>query len=174
MEVSMRLNKIGILFAAAMVLNAATVWADQVDNPRFAAWTKFAVGSSETLQGNVQSGGMSMTFSVTYTLSDKADDHVTLDVSTAMQMFGQQHTTTRSETVPSTYDSKDVQVLPDEKVDAAGKTFDCKVYQIPDSSGQGATAKIWANVGIPGGLVKMDASGPRGAISYLLQSYIAK
>lgn len=174
----MRLNKIGMLAALALVLTAATVRADQVANPRFAHWTKFAIGSSETLQGDVQTGGMTMTFVATYTLTEKADDHVTLTVDVGMQMFGQPHNHTRTETVPSTYDSTNVQSLPDEKVDAAGKTFDCKVYQIPDSQKSGATAKIWAADGVPGGLIKLQATGVGGAgsstITYLLQNYVAK
>jgi hypothetical protein len=172
----MRLKRFAMLIALALAFSATAALADQVDNPRYDAWTKYNVGSSETLQGDVNYNGMTMTFVATYTLSEKADDHVTVDLTTSMQMFGQQHQQSQTQTIPAKTDAANVQQLPDEKVDAAGKTYDCKVYQLPDNGKQGATAKAWVNDGIPGGCVKLQAASSTGntTVTYLLQSYVIK
>ncbi|MGA3066487.1 MAG: hypothetical protein ABSF29_06525 [Tepidisphaeraceae bacterium] len=160
----------------ALLSIAAYASADQVDNPRFAAWNKFAVGSSETLDGSVSNSGFQMDFEVQFSLADKADDHLDLNVTSTVSVMGQEHSSTHQETVAAKMDAKNVQELPDESVTAAGKTFDCKVFQVPDASNQQTTMKIWSSDQVPGGLVKMEAASPRGnaTITYLLKSYEAK
>jgi hypothetical protein len=57
----------------------------QVDNPLFLNWSKYNVGSSETLDANINAGSMQMQFEAQYALAEKADDHVTVNTSKPMQ-----------------------------------------------------------------------------------------
>ena len=63
-----------------------------------------------------------------------------------------------------------------EKVDAAGKTFECKVYEMSnDESGQpGAKAKVWLSDEVPGGVVKLEATLPNGSVTGSLTKFEAK
>jgi hypothetical protein len=147
---------------------------DQVDNPVFKIWSNFNVGSDETLDATVSSGGFQMQFETNYTLAEKADDHVTLTVTTTMTMMGQTQTHSQSKNVPAKMSNNQVQQTGSETVQAAGKSWDCKIYTIPDISKPDTSAKAWVNDGVPGGIVKMEAAGPRGTMSFLLKSYDVK
>jgi hypothetical protein len=175
-ECFMRFSRTLLIACCGLLALSAYAKADQIDNPRFTAWARFGVGSSETIDATVNNGGFQMEIELQFTLADKADDHVDLNVTSSVVVMGQPHSNTHQETVPAKIDSGNVQQLPNESVDAAGKTFDCKVYQIPDMRNQQAKAKIWASEQVPGGLVKMEATGPQGnaTVTYLLKSYEAK
>src|SRR5581483_10813237 len=53
----------------AMVARPALA-ADQIDNPRYKVWSNFKVGSSETLTGSMDMGGMQMQNEMKETLSE--------------------------------------------------------------------------------------------------------
>jgi hypothetical protein len=125
----------------------------------------------------MNNGQVKMDMEMTYKLVEKADDHVTLEISTTMTMMGQQHTApARQQVVKAKVDKMDAVEKGQEKVDAAGKTFDCKIWEIPDTNPNhpDARAKIWANEEVPGGLVKIEASSQRGTVTYLLKGFEVK
>jgi hypothetical protein len=159
----------------AVLVCGSSVRADSVDNPRYQAWAKFGVGSSETLQASISTGGMQMTAETQFQLAEKADDQVTINITTTV--MGHQ-SAPRPQVISSKMDGKEINQLPNEKVDAAGKTFDCKVFEVPDpnAQAQGTTMKVWVSDDVPGGCVKMEAVSPRSntKVTYLLESYDAK
>ncbi len=174
----MKVSKyLAVAFVAMLLCGAASVRADQVDNPQYQAWAKFAVGSSETLAGEIDAQGMKIQMTTVRKLVEKADDHVTVESTTTTSVMGQDRTgpTTKIE-IPAKTDAKDVIAHDNEKVEAAGKTYDCKVYETaqPTPQSDQAKAKIWVNGDIPGGLVKMEAGSARGTITYLLKSFEVK
>lgn len=170
----MRISRMLALAALAMIGLAAR--AEQVDNPAFGAWTKFAVGSNATLSGSIEAGERKMQMEMTQKLAEKADDKVTIETTATMEMMGQKHATpARKQEIKAKTEKADITEIGSEKVEAAGKTFDCKVYEMknPDPQSQGK-AKAWISSEVPGGLVKMEANGPQGKMSYTLKSFEVK
>jgi hypothetical protein len=163
--------------------------AKMVDNPQFHAWEKFGVDSSETMSGQIQTGQPQMPtipMEINYKLAAKAADHLTLETTSTMTVMGQSHTTPaqKTEIAPKVKD-QNIQSLGSEKVEAAGRTFDCKVYEMegkvtPTSPGPGGAAqkpgkaKIWVSDEIPGGMVKMEVTSPRGNLTLTLKSFEKK
>jgi hypothetical protein len=153
---------------------------EQMDNPAFTAWSKFAVGSSETLSAELQGPNPQapkMTMEMVRKLVEKADDHVTIEVTTTIDAAGQKkELPARNQNVPAKMEKKDVKSSGTEDVEAAGKKYTCKVYDIKGFSTQNpdATVKLWVNDEIPGGLVKMEAQSPRGTMTSLLKSFETK
>jgi hypothetical protein len=175
----MRLSRIAAVTCFGLLLCATTAaWADdQVDDPRYLAWAKFGVGSSQTLNGDMEAGQMKMTSVSVRKLVEKTDDHVTIEFSNTVTIMGQDRPSPPQKIViHSKIDKSAYKQLDDEKVDAAGKTFDCKVYELPSASpdGQQSTGKCWINDEVPGGLVKMVVSTQRGTVTQTLASYDAK
>ncbi len=153
---------------------------EQMDNPAFAAWSRFNIGSSETLTAELQgpnADAPKMTMEMTRKLIEKTDDHVTIEVTTTMDIGGQKRTMPpRNQNVPAKMEKKDVKSSGSEDVEAAGKKYTCKVYDVKGFSAQNpdATVKLWVNDDIPGGLVKMEAESPRGKMTSLLKSFETK
>jgi hypothetical protein len=147
----------------------------QVDNPLFLNWSKYNVGSSETLDANINAGSMQMQFEAQYALAEKADDHVTVNISITMNMMGQTHTSSHQQTYAAKIDQGNAQQVGEENVtDGSGKSWDCKVWEVKGMEKEGDTVKVWSNDGIPGGVVKMNATTPRGDITYLMKTYAVK
>ncbi len=174
----MRIGSILICSLALMLASSLSRAADQVDNPQYSAWAKYAVNSSQTLEGTMQAGSMKITQTMVRKLTEKADDHLTVEMTVTMQMMGQEHATPPLKiTVPAKTDPKSATSLANEKVEAAGKTFDCKVYEVKSDSPKGggdAKMKIWVSSDVPGGLVKMETTSTRGTVDWLLRSFEAK
>jgi hypothetical protein len=163
--------------------------AEEMDNPQFLAWTKFDVGSSETLEATVAGpNGREMKVQSTNKLLDKAADHVTIEIVASMNVMGQTRTMPpQKQTVRSRIEKKDYKQIGTEEVSAAGKTIMCKVYegkgmapapQGPPRQGAaqqgGGTAKVWVSDEVPGGLVKVEAQSEKGKVQMILKSYEAR
>jgi hypothetical protein len=179
-----------------LVIGAAPArGADQVDNPQYQAWSKFAVGSSQTLAGEMGGNDANtpkMTMESTRKLVEKTDDHVVLEVTATVSIMGQQHTApARKVTVPAKAEQQDLKSIGSEDVQAAGKTFSCKVFEMSlkdvaaqrpgggPRGGGAATApqgkaKVWISDDVPGGLVKIQVDTPQGTMTQTLKSYEAK
>jgi hypothetical protein len=195
-----RVRTLSFVSAFALVIGGATVGAraEQIDSPRYQAWSKFKVGSSHTLSGEMNAGGMQIQSEMTQKLVEVADDHVAIETTNTTNVMGRDHTTPpRREIIPAKEDIKDAKEIGTEDVQAMGKTFTCKVWEVtdmpaapagrpgakPDDQQRHSSAKIWSSTDVPGGLVKMEmkshAGGPQGqgpdlTMTYLLKSYEAK
>ena len=169
-----------IAFVAALLLSASLIHAaeqETVENPAYKVWTKFGIGSSQTSTGEMQAGPNKLTTETKRTLAEKADDHITLDIASSVDVLGQHHDEPAHQVkIPAKAEKKDVQDLGTEDVTAAGKTFKCHVYEAKGffTKNPEAKVKVWVNEEVPGGLVKMEASSPRGSLTMLLKSYEAK
>jgi hypothetical protein len=195
-----RAPRLALVCAMALLGGGMSIVArgEQVDSPRYQAWAKFKVGSSHTLQGEADAGGMTIHSEMTETLAEVTDDHVTVETTNTTNVMGRDHTTPpRRRTIPAKEDIKDAKQVGTEDVQAMGKTFSCKVWEVteaptgaaPGQPGANAgdqrhgSAKIWASPDVPGGVVKMEVKGHTGGpkeqgqdvtLTYLLKSYEAK
>jgi hypothetical protein len=175
-----RVGTVGMLVVVALCATSRVAAADAppADNPQFTAWSKFDVGATSTLAATIQAGPQKITSETTQKLAEKSTDQVVLDVSAVMQIAGQSRPIPgRRQAVTRTWEAKDAKPLPDEKVEAAGETFTCKVYKVKQPSPQGkgdVDATIWVSDKVPGGMIKMEAKMANGTMSMLLKSYSAK
>jgi hypothetical protein len=162
-----------VLFAGVLVASAA----EQIDNPQYKAWSSYGVGSSQTLSGEISGGGANMKMEAVHTLVEKSDTQLVVEVSGTMDVAGQKHALpTHKQVIAAKVDPADVQKIGTEQVTAAGKTWDCTIYEGKDTSaaGEGGTAKVWVNPDVPGGTVKMSGNGAQGTVTFLLKSFEKK
>ena len=160
-----------------LLLLAGAATAENVKNPLYTSWAKFAVGSTATLTARASANGRTVTVEATYTLAEKTDDRVSVDVVWVVDSTGEpRKTDKRREFSPATIAGKNLADLGIEPVQALGRTIDCRVFEITGTNAQLPEAKIklWMNRTIPGGIVKMDVSSRLGAMTFVLQRYETK
>jgi hypothetical protein len=169
-----------VVAAMPVFFVTAMARAEDMDNPAYAAWSKFNIGSSETLAADMQGANPQapkMTMEMVRKLVEKADDHITVEVTTTIDVAGQKkEMPPRQQKVPAKIEKKDVKSSGTEDVEAAGKKYTCKVYDMKNFSAQNpdASVKLWVNDDIPGGLVKMEAESARGKMTSVLKSFETK
>jgi hypothetical protein len=175
----MRVQRL-VLVVAAMISIAGLVRAEQIANPTFENWKKFGEGSSATITSVIDANGQKMNSETTNKLAKKGDDAITVEVSGTMEAFGQKQTIpTRSQTIAPKVEKADApQQVGEatEKVEAAGKTFDCKVYEVTKQlpNGQSVKSKIWVSDDVPGGVVKMEVKSDQANVTGVLKSFEKK
>jgi len=171
------------LVLGLMVTCALASAQDLVDNPQYVSWAKQKPGSAVTYSMNNSAGGQQMTGTVVHKLVEVTADQVTVEMTTNMQVNGQSHA---GPPMKATYKAKvpaadaDQSKLPqnvkgtakevgNEKVDAAGKSFDCKVIEYEGTMGAPPhppiKGKIWRSAEVPGGVVKMQSEMQQGAMT---------
>jgi hypothetical protein len=137
------------------------------DDPRFGAWKKFKVGSSATIAGNITMQGVEEHVEQTQTLTDVKADSVTVEDKITMTAMGNsQAMPPQSETIKAKTDKMGLKLTGEKDVEAAGKTYKCKVYEMaakPDQLG-GAKGTFYTNDDVPGGTVEMDITDKTGAV----------
>jgi hypothetical protein len=151
--------------------------AEEVDNPRYANWAKFAVGSSATYAGEVAAAGFKGTMESVYKLAEKTDDHVVVEITSTMTMAGnKQALPAQKVTIKSKTPKADVKELGKEDVEAAGKKYPCTIYELSGLMPQAKDAKLkaWVNDDIPGGIVKMEMKNGENVIASTLKSFESK
>jgi hypothetical protein len=174
--------------AAALFALAATPAGQQIDDPRYAAWASFKVGSTSTLSGNAKAGPIDLEINTKSTLIAVTTDHVTLKTISSTVLNGQQRPTeTIEETVPAKIESEDQKDDGQGIIQAAGRTFKCEIFEgatdapEPGAPKSGGIAKAWISKEVPGGIVKLSATGSlvgpngeRSQLNLMLQSFEAK
>lgn len=168
----------------ALIISAGVARAEepttpvQMDNPQYQAWASYGVGSSETLEGQVDGGnGQKITMESTQALKQKSDDQVTLEITVTMEMMGQKHTMPpKEQVIKAQIEKEEIEQVGEEEVAAAGKTFACKIYEGHSTNGKSSDSKvkIWFSEEVPGGIVKMEAVTPHGTITSILKSFEIK
>ncbi len=150
-----------------------------MDDPRYAAWAGFKVGSSETYAGDLKMQGRTAHISVTQKLVSVTADAVTLDVSTTVEMGGQPVSLkTQQQTIPAKTDQlASVHQTGTEDVAAMGRSFPCAVKVLTPvnddpTDSRKTTADLCPNV--PGGIVKIDAPQAGKRVTLTLTAYEAK
>lgn len=178
MRISRSLWVAGLALVMGVGLARAEEPAPMVDNPQYQAWARYEVGSSETLEGNIDGGnGQKMSMLSTHTLKEKSGDQVTIEITVTMEVMGQKHSSPpQQQVIHAKSEKQDVDEVGKEEVSAAGRSFHCTVYEAhsPNPKADDAKAKIWVSDEVPGGVVKMEATTPHGSITSLLKSFEIK
>ena len=100
-----------------------------------------------------------------------------VEISGTMNIAGQKNELPpQKQDIPAQIAKRSITQVATEKVEAAGKTFDCKVYEmLSDESAQNnAKARVWLSDEVPGGVVKLEASMPQGSVTGTLTSFETK
>jgi hypothetical protein len=163
-----------VMAAAAPAARAGDAAGGKVDSPRYAAWSKCKPGTSATLSADLTMGTAKVHVEMTRTLVSVTPDAATVTVVTKASAMGHDNPPqSRTENVPAKEDASTVTDAGKADVTAMGKTYSCHVYQTTASAagvtgGRGAaptgTAKMYFSDDVPGGLVKLEATGPTGAV----------
>jgi hypothetical protein len=173
------MTRFGFLAALiiAMLFIAHPVRADDKVNPAFHAWSNFAVGSSETIEGTIDMGRGPSSSTTTSKLIEKADDHLVVETTQSMVMAGQTHAMPPQQvTIPAAADpSKEMTELGTEDVAVAGKTFSCKIFTpAHPKAGSPLKVKVWACPDVPGGVVKIEIDSTTVKVEQTLKSFEVK
>jgi hypothetical protein len=173
---------------------AATVPVEpMVDNPHYLAWSKFKPGTRVDLDMNIAVGGQKMVTNVAMTLSDVSAEKAVVDSIAKITVPGFPAAGVREEKQTRTFAAKVPQseaeraFLPPnaigqsketgaETISAGGKEYRCTIREFDGTiQGQPAKGTMWRNDQIPGGLVKMEASGsPNMTVTMELKSVSQK
>jgi len=169
--------------AIAIVGLAASVSHADVDKDAvLKCWQKFKPGSSATMVANIGAGGYSMQMSKKEALVEVSSDKVVIETTISMNMGGtpRSNPPSRRTISPGSERHDEMKEVGHEKVEAAGKTWDCDVLEgsamLPARGGTptASKARIWINTDVPGGVVKIAVTGGPQEIVYLLSAYEAK
>ncbi len=151
------------------VLAAATVFAaDMVDNPSYAAWSKFKIGTELKYKQVSEVANMKTESEITYKLVELTPEKAVVEMGGASVVAGNKMELppTRmdhSAKVENTkVDPKMAELLKadaktsEEQVTVPAGTFKCKVVDTKvNQQGSEVSSKIWASDEVPGSLVKM-------------------
>ncbi len=165
------------------VLNAA--WAGpatapagkEVENPVFAAWTKFDEGASCTYETDLDVGTKKRHLKATAMLKKKTADGVILE---SGSIFDGKDSGQHSQTIPAKVSAADVKKTGEEDVKIGDKTYKCAVYEIGASTmgvaAPGApTMTVYMSDEVPGGMVKVSGKDSAGkAMSMEITSFKTK
>ena len=162
--------------ATAPTTAPTTAPEELIDNPQFDHWAKFEIGSSATLSTEILMGGQKVSTVSTNKLLEKGDEQIVVEISGTMNIAGQKNELPpQKQEIPAQIAKRSITQTATEKVDAAGKTFDCKVYEMLNDPGQpDAKAKVWLSDEVPGGVVKLQATLPNGTVTGSLTSFEVK
>lgn len=161
-----------------------------VDNPHYLAWSKHKPGTQVDLDMNLLAGGQRVTTNVTMTLLELTPEKAVVQSVAKMNIPGfpnaqeqkQEHTfqakVPKSEAEAADLppgasgESKDVGT---ETIQVNGKSYETQVREFTGTvQGQTATGKIWRSDQVPGGLVKMESTGPNMKVEMVLKKVSEK
>jgi len=164
-----------------------------VDNPHYLAWSKFKPGTQVDLDMNIVVAGQKMVTNVTMTLVDISAEQAVVETLAKMTIPGFAGAAPREDKQTRTFLAKVPQseaeraFMPPgavgesmetgtETVTAAGREYACTVRTFDGTiQNQPAKGKMWRDEQVPGGLVKMEASGsPQMTVTMELKSVRAK
>ncbi len=185
----------GRLICVGVLASAAPVWGDgaaSAESPQYKAWSKFKPGASATMVADVAMGQMKMKVTVTHTLTSVTDTEAKVALTTTTEMMGRtQPPKTQERTFPAkTTGEQQPKPTGNADVQAMGKTFACKVYEVSGAAmdmsgghgggaaaaaGAGTKVTIYVNDDVPGGVVKMTMDTPTGmTMNFVLTAFDAK
>ncbi len=146
---------------------------EQVDNPQYQGWSKFAAGTAVKYTQAVEAMGQKQEVQVTMTLVSISPEKATIETKATITMQGQtQEPPAQKMDIPAKVnksEAKEVgQPAPnikaevkqgEEKVEVGGKSYDCKWTEVTsEQAGTNVVAKTWLSDDVPGKLVKLEAT----------------
>lgn len=158
-----------LLLIVSPVLCLAEETPEMVANPAYTSWAKHKVGTKVLMAQTMNAAGMDMKHEVTQTLLEVTPEKAVVELNIKMNIAGQVREQKRNLDVAAKVEKGKEYAPPgvkgtvkeagNEKIDVAGKSYDCKVIEFAGEGAQGkSTGKMWRNDEIPGTLVKLDMS----------------
>jgi len=165
----MRWNRMACVLGVAVVSAwASAAAAEQVENPSYAQWADFGVGSSTTMVMTADAEGNQMQMTITVTLKEVTAEKVVVTQSIVVAVGGQSNTQSFDEEHPKMIDKSaldpDAAAIADpqtesgtQKLTFAGAEHECTWYAFSgDVEGTQAKGKVWTCPKVPGHVVKMQ------------------
>ena len=161
----------GVILTALLLAPAAARGAEgeMVENPAYTSWAKYKPGTKIDTDMTMDAGGQQMTMKIARELLKVENDHVLIEATTTMSIpgvpagQGQKQKMKIAAKVAKGQEQMPegatgtVKPLGNEKVEVAGKTYDCRVVEFEGTSqGMKSAGKIWNSDEMPGAMVKMD------------------
>ncbi len=143
-----------MLLIAALLLSAT----QDVENPEYARWARFKVGSRVTCKSEIDNGGNKMLLptETTFTLLEVDDKQVVIEevtVNTLQPKDSPKQEKAKKRTYKATRKQKEGETKEgDEEIDVAGKKLACHWTEVTGASG---SVKTWVSSEVPGA-VKME------------------
>ena len=168
----LRISKILGVILTALLLAPPTARAaepEMIDNPAYVSWAKHKPGTTVNTEMTMNMGAQQMTMKIAQALLGVEKDHALIETTSTMSVPG----------IPAGQGQKNKIKIPakvakgqenlpegatgtakpvgNEKVDVAGKSYDCRVVEFEGTAqGMKSTGKIWNSTEMPGAVVKMD------------------
>ena len=162
---------VGFSLAAlvALALAPTAARAEMVENPQYTSWAKHQSGTEVTIKNEMSGQGMTMSQEIRQKLLEVTPDKAVIEMTVVTDMGGQKNEQKQTQDVPSkvTKEQAEGQLPPNvkgtvtkmgkEKVEVAGKSYDCEVTQYEGDGPQGkVTGKTWMTPEIPGMMAKTE------------------
>ena len=149
----------------------------KVDNPQFSLWAYCKPGTSVTLAGDVDNGPQGKVhLEVTQTLASvNADGAVVSEATRYLTQGKTVNGPAHPQPVPARADAGTVRPAGTADVQAMGRTFACRVYDLAPPAPGGARATAYFSPDVPGGTVKLVLTGANGrSITFLITALDVK
>ena len=138
-----------------------------IDNPEFAHWSKFKVGTWVKLESEQTGGGQTMKTTMTHKVVELTKEKAVIETTMSFGMPGMEPQTTKRDVpakmpkppeVPKTDESLKPEVKEgEETIEVVGKKIKCKTTEMTMDIGQTKSwTKSWTSEDVPGFLVKME------------------
>ena len=169
------------LLAAALtcgLLVSAGRAADEelVENPAYKSWSGHKAGSAVTYQSTTNVGAQNIKTEITQKLVEHTPEKAVVEVSVKIDIPGAQAPPAQKQELKAKVKKSEATVgkLPEgmkgqvkekgtEKVELAGKSYTCKVYEFTgEQNGVKTSGKSWTSEQIPGTLAKMETTANVG------------
>jgi hypothetical protein len=154
-----------MIFVAALLLSAT----QDIENPDYARWAKFKVGSWIKMKSEIENGGnkMALPMETTYTLLEIDDKQAVVEeltLNTLQPKDSPKQEKARKRTYQASIRKKDAaQTEGDEEIEIAGKKLACHWTEVKGAAG---AIKTWVHPDVPG-MVRIDVGLPSKSIQRL-------
>jgi hypothetical protein len=162
---------LGAFVAATLLVLAGPARAEMVDNPQYLSWKQHNPGTAVVMEMTTSAMGQTMTMELTRKLIEIDESGATVESTMKMPQMPQQPPPQKEKILPQVPREQaemtalppgtkgEIKQLGNEKIEVAGKTYDCKVHEFTgEQQGQKISGKFWTTTEIPGLLAKMQAT----------------
>lgn len=163
---------------------AGSVRAEMKENPEYVNWAKWKPGTTTIFTTDLDMGSVKIHVETSNKLVKvDADKIIVEQVATTTTMTGEPRSSpAKQREIPAKKEiATDPKNLGEEDVEVGGKKIHCKVYEGTQESPGGPggkpaeiKAKVYVSDTVPGGMVKMIATLPKGTMTMTLKSFETK
>lgn len=183
-----------LAFGLALVAAAGLARAEEtVESPLYKQWAKFKPGTFVTYKQVTEVADQKMAGEATYTLLEVAPEQVVIEIKSSMTMPDGKKLDTPPQKMPypakipkseappeATKEEKPDPAKPKitegtDEVEVSGKKYKCKTTATEMKQGdQTMVSKTWMSDDIPGGLLKMETTGPGMSVKQTISAITIK